>query len=140
MMQRKKQKGKTFPPLVWCPSQHSGGTVKIWHEQHGSMAPSCFVWVNGLGWLCWCGIFWTLLVPTEYYFPPCRSLYGHSVSIFTLCHEAQIIIRSEHDSEFLCTQMASAVNTSQSNRIALGCGETVVPHLGHAGNKLPSTV
>lgn len=58
----------------------------------------------------------------EYYFPPCRSLYGHSVSIFTLCHEAQIIIRSEHDSEFLCTRMASAVNTSQSNRKALGCG------------------
>lgn len=75
----------------------------------------------------------------EYCFPPCRSLYGHSVPIFTLCHEAQIIIRSEHDSEFLCTQMASAVNTSQSSRIALGCGEIVVPHLGY-GNKLPSTV
>lgn len=57
---KKKTKKKTYFQLLSCIPLSIQMAVKIWHEQHGSMAPSCFVWVNGLGWLCWCVIFWTL--------------------------------------------------------------------------------
>ncbi len=144
--------------------RHSDGRVKIWHKEHESMDPSCFVSMvqaRGGGVMVCGDIFLAHFEPLstnwasfkrhslpEYSFWPCPSLYDYSVPIFW-CYFQQDNAPSQSSNHLRLvswtwqwvhfTQMASTVTRSQFSRAHLGCGGTGDSHHGCAADKSTAT-
>ncbi len=140
--------------------RHSDGRVRIWHEEHESMDPSCLVLkvqAGGGGVMVW-GIFYLHklgpFIPIEHCINATaylRIVADHVHPFMTTVRHLLMATSSRimhHVTKLKSSQtgflnmtmsslysIASTVTRSQSNRAPLGCGGTGDSHHGWAADK-----